>query len=93
MEAAAAVKATPEQLAEQVTSLVEERRKLEREVRDLRRKLASGEGAAAGGNKTVAGVTYAARVLDGVPAGEPRVWPIRSRRTSARAWCPSSRRG
>ena len=70
MEAAAAVKATPEQLAERVTSLVEERRKLEREVQDLRRKLASGEGAAAGGNKTVAGVTYAARVLDGVPARE-----------------------
>ncbi len=70
LEASAAVKAAPEQLAERVTSLVEERRKLEREVQDLRRKLASGEGAAAGGNKTVSGVTYASRVLDGVPARE-----------------------
>ena len=68
--AVAALKTSPAQLAERVTALVEERRKLEREVSDLRRKLAAGGGKAAGGPQTrdVAGVKFAARVVEDLPA-------------------------
>ena len=52
--------------------LVEERKKLEREIAELRKKLVTGGGGAAQpqASKTVAGVAYAGRVLDGVPANE-----------------------
>jgi alanyl-tRNA synthetase len=68
--AVAALKTSPAQLAERVTALVEERRKLEREVSDLRRKLAAGGGKAVGGPQTrdVAGVKFAARVVEDLPA-------------------------
>jgi alanyl-tRNA synthetase len=68
--AVVALKTSPAQLAERVTALVEERRKLEREVSDLRRKLAAGGGKAAGGPQTrdVAGVKFAARVVEDLPA-------------------------
>jgi len=50
---------------------VEERRKLERELTDLRRKLAAGGGGGAAPEaKEVAGIRYATRLLDGVPAKE-----------------------
>ncbi len=70
-DAAAALKTSPAQLAERVGALVEERRKLEREVSDLRRKLAAGGGAATGGapdTREVAGVKFAARVVADLPA-------------------------
>ena len=68
--AATALKSTPEQLPDRVSALLEERRKLEREVQDLRQKLATGGAAAAVGPKQVAGVAYAGRALDDVPARE-----------------------
>ena len=69
-EAAEAIKAPPVQLAERITSLVEERRRLERELTDLRRKLATGGGGngAATQARDVAGIRFAARVLPDVPA-------------------------
>ncbi len=68
-EAAQAIKASPAELPGRIAGLVEERRKLEREIAELRKKLVTGGGAAAPQqSKTVAGIAYAGRVLDGVPA-------------------------
>ena len=64
------LKSAPEQLPERVTALVEERRRLDRELAETRKKLASGGGDA--GAKTIAGVAFAGRVLDGVPARDLR---------------------
>ncbi|MGE3933917.1 MAG: alanine--tRNA ligase [Rhodospirillaceae bacterium] len=61
------------ELPARVGQLVEERKRLERELSDTRRKLAAGGGAAASGDdghKTVAGITLAARKVEGVPAKE-----------------------
>ena len=71
-DAADALRALPGDVPARVTSLLEERRKMERELADLRRKLAS---AGSGGGaepqfKDVAGVNFAPRVLDDVPARE-----------------------
>lgn len=68
-EAAAELKTSPEELPARVHALIEDRRRLERELVETRKKLASG-GGGGGSTKTVAGVTFAARALDGVPARE-----------------------
>jgi alanyl-tRNA synthetase len=65
--AAHALKATPSELPGRIDALLEDRRRLEREVSDLRRQMATG-GTQAAANKTVAGVTFAGRKLEGVPA-------------------------
>ncbi|MBP3127908.1 alanine--tRNA ligase [Thalassospira sp. ER-Se-21-Dark] len=70
---AADLKAVPEDVPARVKALQEERRRLEREVSDLRKKLATaGSGAASGGDafKEVNGVKMALRSLDGIPAKE-----------------------
>jgi alanyl-tRNA synthetase len=70
-ETASALKIAPADLPARVAQLAEERRKLEREVTELRKKLAlSGGGAAAteAPERTVAGVKLVARTLDGVAA-------------------------
>lgn len=77
-EAASALKVKPEDVATRVTALVEDRKRLERELAEARKKLALGGGAAAGGNagngggdvKDLGGIKFAPRVLDGVPAKE-----------------------
>jgi alanyl-tRNA synthetase len=70
-DAALSLKTTPSELPGRVVSLLDERRRLEREVSDLRRKLAAGGGAAAGpAVKDVNGVRISARLLEGVPAKE-----------------------
>ncbi|MEQ9812949.1 MAG: alanine--tRNA ligase [Azospirillaceae bacterium] len=70
-ETAATLKTTPGDLPGRVAALVEERRRLERELADLRRKLAAGGGSSAGPEtRQVAGVAFAGQVLDGVPAKE-----------------------
>jgi alanyl-tRNA synthetase len=61
-EAAAALRVSPAELPERVASLVEERRKLERQVADLQRKLATG-GDGPPAAEVVAGVQLAARNL------------------------------
>ncbi|HTI87446.1 MAG TPA: alanine--tRNA ligase [Alphaproteobacteria bacterium] len=72
MEAASALKVAPVDLPSRVAQLAEERRKLEREVSELRKKLAlAGDGATAAAEpqeRTVAGVKLIARTLDGVAA-------------------------
>ncbi|MTJ82636.1 MAG: alanine--tRNA ligase [Telmatospirillum sp.] len=64
--AAHALKATPGELPGRVEALLEEKRRLERDISDLRRQMATGGGQAA--NKTVSGITFAGRLLEGVPA-------------------------
>ncbi|MBN33785.1 MAG: alanine--tRNA ligase [Rhodospirillaceae bacterium] len=67
------LKTTPADLETRVKALVEERRKLEREVADLRRKLATGGGASTGDDaKEIAGVKVLAKVLEGVPGKDLR---------------------
>ena len=68
--AATVAKVSVDQLPDRVGTLIEERRKLEREVQDLRRKLAEGGEAGEAQSKDVAGVTFAGRTLEGVPARE-----------------------
>ena len=69
--AAAQVRATPDQLPERIGALVEERRQLERELRDLRLRLASG-GASNGEQARIGDIPLITRTLEGVPARELR---------------------
>ena len=65
------LKVTPAELPARLAALVEERRRLEREVADLRRKLATaGGGGAAPEVKEIGGVKFAGRIVDDVPARE-----------------------
>jgi len=68
-EAAAELKTVPEELPARLHALIEDRRRLERELVDTRRKLATGAGGG-GGIAEEAGIRRAVRVLDGVPARE-----------------------
>ncbi|MFQ5535645.1 MAG: alanine--tRNA ligase, partial [Sphingomonadales bacterium] len=73
--AATALKVAPAQLGERITALLDERKKLEREVAKLRKTIAmGGEGAQQQGPeaKDVGGISLIARRLDGVPAKELR---------------------
>ncbi len=68
-EAAAVLKVRPVDLVDRVKALVEERRTLERELADARKKLALGGGGEAGGDagiSEIAGVKVMARVLNGI---------------------------
>jgi alanyl-tRNA synthetase len=71
-DTAAALRTAPGEVPGRVAALLEERRKLEREVSDLRQKLAAGGGGSAAPEEAreIAGVTLATRKLDGVPAKE-----------------------
>jgi alanyl-tRNA synthetase len=61
------LKVAPADLPARIAQILDDRRKLERELADTRKQLATGGGQGAS-TKTVAGVTFAGRVLDGVPA-------------------------
>jgi alanyl-tRNA synthetase len=71
-EASAVLKVAPAELPARVAALAEERRKLEREVGELRRQVALGGGSggapAGGGAREVAGVKFVSRVAEGLPA-------------------------
>ncbi len=70
-ETAAVLNTAPHEVPERVEVLLRERRQLEREVSDLRRKLAEGgTGAAAPEAREVGGVKFATRLLEDVPAKE-----------------------
>ena len=71
-EVAQQLRTTPDLIGERIAALLDERRKLEREVTDLRRQLATG---GSGGNAAVqeiGGIKYAGRKLDDVPAKDLR---------------------
>jgi alanyl-tRNA synthetase len=69
------IKAPLSEVTDRVSQLQDERRKLERELGETKKKLAlagSGGGQAAAEPESVAGVSVLARVLEGVPAKELR---------------------
>jgi alanyl-tRNA synthetase len=69
-EVAAVLKTRPEDAADRVRALMDERKALQAEVADLRRRIALGGGGAAEtaeAPKTVNGIAFVAQVLDGVP--------------------------
>jgi len=70
--AAAAAKTGVADLPARVAALVEDRRRLERELLEARKAAASGGGGQGAVDKTVAGVTFASRRVVGVPARELR---------------------
>jgi alanyl-tRNA synthetase len=67
-EAAAALKTNPDDVVARVAALVEERRKLERELAEAKKALALGGGGAAqaAGPEQVAGINFLGQVLDGL---------------------------
>jgi len=73
-DAAKELKSQPADVPVRVRALLEERRKLERELADARKKLAMGGGSASGDAgsdiEDVNGVKFSGRILDGVPAKE-----------------------
>ena len=69
-ETAAILKVTPEKIAERVVSLVTENRKLEKELAEVRRKLATGDGSGSSDVKDVGGVKFSGKTMDGLPAKE-----------------------
>ena len=73
IRAATVLKTSPAELPERIEALIEDRRKLERELSDTRRKLATGgEASASQPAKRIDGVAFAGRRVDGVPAKELR---------------------
>ena len=70
-DAAAVLKVAPADLPERLGSLLEERRRLERDLADARRALAAG-GSAAGTARMIHGIAFNAQRLDGVPAKDLR---------------------
>ena len=71
-DAARSLKATPAELPDRVVQLIDERRRLERELAAMRRRIATGGDAEAGRPeaKEIAGVRFAGRRIDDVPARE-----------------------
>jgi len=69
-EAAATLRASPDEVPARVAALVEDRRRLERELAEAKRALAlgGGAGAAPAGPEQVAGVAFSGQVLDGFDA-------------------------
>ena len=67
--AAARLKTTPAELPARIEALIEQRKKLEREIAELRHRLATGGGAEV---REVGGIKLAARRLDGTPPKELR---------------------
>jgi alanyl-tRNA synthetase len=67
-QAASALKVQPGDVVSRIEALMDERKKLERELTEARKKLALGGGAAAGGDETrdVGGVKYLGKVVTGV---------------------------
>lgn len=73
-EAAAALKTSPDEVVARVAALVEERRKLERELAEAKKALALGGGGAAqaAGPENVAGINFIGQVIDGLEPKELR---------------------
>ncbi|MBT7146493.1 MAG: alanine--tRNA ligase, partial [Rhodospirillales bacterium] len=68
---AATLKSAPADVTDRVAQLVEDRKRLEKELSDVRRQMAAGGGASGGDDtRDVAGTTFVGRVVEGVPAKE-----------------------
>lgn len=71
MSIAGLLKTSPAEALTRVEALVNEKKKLEKELADMRRKLASGGGGSATPEiKDIKGIKFTSRVLEGVPANE-----------------------
>ena len=64
------LKIAPEQLAERVAQLVDDRKKAERDISQLRRKLAAGGGVGGKDSDVINGINFVGRLLDDTPARE-----------------------
>jgi alanyl-tRNA synthetase len=69
-QAAATLRTTPSELPVRIASLVEERRRLERELSDARRALANAGPTTKSAEKRIGDITFDGRVVDGVPPRE-----------------------
>ncbi len=68
-DAAAVLKVSPADVPGRIESLLDERRKLEKEITELRRQLATGGGEGSASDiKDINGIKFAGKTLDGVPA-------------------------
>jgi alanyl-tRNA synthetase len=67
---ASLLKTSPADVQVRVDALVNDKKRLEKEVSELRRKLATGGTAAESEAKVIKGVNFTSRVLEGVPANE-----------------------
>ncbi len=67
-KAANVLKIAPSELADRVAALLDDRKKMERELSDARKKAAMGGGAAAPSAQQVNGVAFDGRVVEDVPA-------------------------
>ena len=74
--AASVIRATPEEVPARLSALLDERRRLERELADAKKALALGGGNAGGGaaqaDETIGDVTFAGQVLEGLDPKELR---------------------
>jgi alanyl-tRNA synthetase len=73
-QSAEELKTAPQDVPGRIAALLDDRKRLERELADMRRKLATGGGVGSSGGddlaKEIAGIKFAGRKLDGVPAKE-----------------------
>jgi alanyl-tRNA synthetase len=69
-EAAAALRTTPSELPTRIVNLVEERRRLERELSEARRALANAGPSTKSPDKRIGDIAFDGRVVDGVPGRE-----------------------
>ncbi len=70
-EVMSTLKASPADIVPRVKALMDDKKKLEQEISNLRRQMATGGGAAAGAGpevKDIAGMKFTSRVLEGFPA-------------------------
>ena len=73
--AASVIRATPEEVPARLAALLDERKRLEKELAEAKKALALGGGGSGGGaaaDETVAGVTFSGQVLDGLDPKELR---------------------
>ncbi|WP_095013226.1 alanine--tRNA ligase [Tsuneonella mangrovi] len=73
-DAAAVIRATPEEVPGRIAALMDERKRLERELAEAKKALALGGGGTASGpaDEDVGGVTFSGQVIDGLEAKELR---------------------
>jgi alanyl-tRNA synthetase len=69
-QAAAALRTSPAELPARIASVVEERRRLEREVAEARRALANAGSSPKSAEKRIGEIAFEARLVDGIPGRE-----------------------
>jgi alanyl-tRNA synthetase len=69
-QAAAALRTSPAELPARIAGVVEERKRLERELAEARRSLANASSSSKSAVKKIGGIAFETRLVDGVPARE-----------------------